>query len=208
MGHGHGQARKRNEYLKGRLRLPHGGVVLIKLLLSESRKEGAGLGRQPGTQEKEEGEEQDSDSCVHLRLHRQSFYCWASWMYRVTCWAPRGVTVQWLSPSLLDLSVWLRSGARTPTLWTHGMLCYNRGFIKCSGESEEGESKGPGPEGKASWRGWSSRRRKRSRRGKARSCGRLSPRLLSLRRGQGWGTERDWTLFGMCRGPEINSGYG
>ena len=48
--------------------------ILLKLLLSESREEGVGMGRQPGTQEKEEEEEKDGESCVHLRLHHQPCY--------------------------------------------------------------------------------------------------------------------------------------
>ena len=48
--------------------------TLLKLLLSESRKEPVGMGRQPGTQEKEEEEEKDGESCVHLRLHHQPCY--------------------------------------------------------------------------------------------------------------------------------------
>ena len=47
--------------------------ILHKLRLSESREEGVGMRRQPGTQEKEE-EEKDGESCVHLCLHHQLCY--------------------------------------------------------------------------------------------------------------------------------------
>ena len=47
--------------------------ILHKLWLSESREEGVGMRRQPGTQEKEE-EEKDGESCVHLCLHQQLCY--------------------------------------------------------------------------------------------------------------------------------------
>ena len=102
-----------------------------------------GMGRQPGTQEKEEEEEKDGESCVHLRLHHQPCYYWASWMYPEMCWALWGITVtDSVPPAWISETGW---GA----LWGHRflntrLLCYNRGFKKCSGKPEEGRINGTG----------------------------------------------------------------